>query len=359
MTQTTPGPSRRSLVQAGAAAALVAVVGRAPDAYAASGPQAARGAGPAWRTLPLSTNWLFGGEFTDGSDAPGHDDTAFERITLPHTVTPLSWRQWDPVSWQRGWIYRRHFDVPERFEGLRLFADFDGALSGARVSVNGHPAGVSEGGYLPFGHEITGLVTARGNVLAVELDARFGIDVPPDRPGQNSSTVDFWQPGGLYRPAYLRAVPQVFVADVFARPVDVLVTLDAAGTLPAGARTIALTGSGRTLGFLGASSSSSVSGTGTVHCTDGSTSDFPLLVESYWQAPTDGNETIAATAYCNSKGTEGRPRGRRQQPRSPSIVLYTKTTIDAGKTVAAVTLPPGSAGPGRITAIHLFAAAIG
>ncbi len=86
-------------------------------------------------------------------------------------------------------------------------------------------------------------------MLAVELDARFGIDVPPLRPGQESSTVDFWQPGGIYRPAYLRAVPQVFIADVFARPTDVLdatqrgvevqVTLDAAGTVDNGARLVA------------------------------------------------------------------------------------------------------------------------
>ncbi len=121
-------------------------------------------------------------------------------------------------------------------------------------------------------------------------------------------------------------------------------------------QTIAVQGSGHRLGFLGASSSSSVSGTGTVHYTDGSKSDFPLLVESYWQAPVDSNETVAATAYCNSKGIEGRPRGQREQP---LYVLYTNTSIEAGKTVAAVTLPAGSIGSGRITAIHLFAIAIG
>ncbi|MCL2552052.1 MAG: beta-glucosidase, partial [Actinomycetia bacterium] len=121
-------------------------------------------------------------------------------------------------------------------------------------------------------------------------------------------------------------------------------------------QTIALDGSGSRLGFLAAGSSSSLSGTGTVHYTNGTTGAFPLEVENYWQAPVDGNETVAVTPYCNSKGTEGRPRGQRQQQ---LYVLYTKAPIEAGKKVAAVTLPAGSFGSGRITAMHVFATAIG
>jgi beta-galactosidase len=234
MTQKTPGLSRRSFVQATAAGTMLAVLGRTGQAYADTAPEK----GPAARTLPLSADWLFGGEFADGSDQPGFDDGLFDRVTLPHTVTALSWRQWDPASWERSWIYRRHFDLPPELAGLRLFADFDGALTEADVTLNGQAAGRFQGGYLPFGQEITDLVKARDNVLAVQLDGRFGIDVPPDRPGQDAVSVDFWQPGGIYRQARLRAVPQIFIADVFARPTNVLdaegrtvevqVTLDAA-----------------------------------------------------------------------------------------------------------------------------------
>lgn len=249
MTPTTPGVSRRSFVQATAAATLLAVLGRTGEAYASDG----AGQGPAARTLPLSTDWLFGGEFSSGSDQPGFDDGEFERVTLPHTVTGLSWRQWDPATWEKDWIYRRHFDLPadlaRDLDGLRFFADFDGALTGATVTVGGQPAGRHQGGYLPFSQELTGLLKQRDNVLAVQLDSTFDIDVPPDRPGQASVSVDFWQPGGLYRQARLRAVPQIFLADVFARPANVLdaakrsvevqVTLDAA-TVPAkGARVVA------------------------------------------------------------------------------------------------------------------------
>ena len=47
--------------------------------------------------------------------------------------------------------------------------------------------------------------------------------MPPDRPTPQASTsVDYWQPGGIYRDVRLRVVPQVFLADVFAKPVNVL-----------------------------------------------------------------------------------------------------------------------------------------
>jgi hypothetical protein len=60
-------------------------------------------------------------------------------------------------------------------------------------------------------------------VLAVTLDSTFNLDVPPDRPATSISTsVDYRQPGGIYRDVRLRAVPQIFLADVFAKPVNVL-----------------------------------------------------------------------------------------------------------------------------------------
>ena len=65
--------------------------------------------------------------------------------------------------------------------------------------------------------------SSRGNVLAVRLDSAFNLNVPPDRPAPYPSTsVDYWQPGGIYRDVRLRVVPPAFLADVFAKPVNVL-----------------------------------------------------------------------------------------------------------------------------------------
>src|SRR5262249_34057776 len=69
--------------------------------------------------------------------------------------------------------------------------------------------------------ELTGALVAGDNVLAVIVDARW-LDVPPDGKATGAIAVDYLQPGGIYRDVALRVVPEVFLADVFARPVSVL-----------------------------------------------------------------------------------------------------------------------------------------
>jgi beta-galactosidase len=178
--------------------------------------------GPAASTVSFNSGWLFSAA-SAGSDLPGFDDSAFATVTLPHTVAPLSWRNWDPSGWEQVWAYRKHFDAPPGASGLRTFLDFSAAMTRSTVTLNGTQVGDYLGGYLPFNAEITGQLRPGGNVLAVTLDSGFNLDVPPDRPAPYiSSSVDFWQPGGIYRDVRLRSVPQVFLADVFAKPVNVL-----------------------------------------------------------------------------------------------------------------------------------------
>ena len=172
--------------------------------------------------VPFNEGWLFGA-YTAGREQPGFDDSALAAVTLPHTVTPLSWQEWDPAAWERTWVYRRHFDAPPGHDGQRVFLDIGAAMTHATVTLNGAEVTDHLGGYLPFSTELTGALRPEGNVLAVRLDASFNLNVPPDRPAPAETiSVDYWQPGGLYRDVRLRVVPPVFLADVFAKPVSVL-----------------------------------------------------------------------------------------------------------------------------------------
>jgi beta-galactosidase len=206
--------------------------------------------------MSFDVGWLFG-PASDGSEQPGFDDGAFATVTLPHTVVPLSWQNWDPSTWERVWSYRKHFDAPPGLAGSpaetgleapRVFLDFAAAMTGTTVTLNGTQVADHYGGYLPLRAEVTGALKPAGNVLSVTLDSTFNIDVPPDRPAPYVSTsVDYWQPGGIYRDVQLRAVPQVFLSDVFAQPANVLdasgrqvkvqATVDA-GVVPSGAVTL-------------------------------------------------------------------------------------------------------------------------
>ncbi len=188
----------------------------ATAASAAAGPQRAQ-------TYGFNQGWLFGGKYTEGSELPGHADAHYARVTIPHTVTRLSWADWDYARWQQRWIYRKHFTTAAIAPGQRrVLLTFDGVMTSATVLLNGKTVATHQGGYLPFTAELTGhLSKSGGNVLAVICDGRW-LDVPPDALPGGPPTMDYLQPAGIYRDVRLDVVPQNYLADVFARPRDVL-----------------------------------------------------------------------------------------------------------------------------------------
>ncbi len=197
--------------------------------------------GPAARVLPLKAEWLFGGKFRPDAAQPAFPDGTFDHVALPHCAVSLSWREWNPASWEAVWIYRRRFAWPEALRQSRVFLEFDGVAVGATPVINGHTLPEHLGAYLPFRYELTGLLKAENNVLAVAVDGRWR-NVPPEGSPRGPAAVDYYIPAGISRPVGLRAVPSVFISDVFAKPVAVLTpqrrvevtcTLDAA-VLPAG-----------------------------------------------------------------------------------------------------------------------------
>jgi len=181
----------------------------------------------------FNQHWLFGGQYVSGSEQPGYDDTGFAPITLPHTVVPLSWGDWDPATWEDVWIYRKHFGG-EKLGGGRVFVTFDGAMVNATVWINGtmvlpYPRPTytkgdlyHAGGYLPWSVELTGLINdGTDNVLAVKLDSTW-LQVPPEGATAGATAVDYLQPGGIYRDVTLAFVPETFLSDVCVRPQNVL-----------------------------------------------------------------------------------------------------------------------------------------
>jgi hypothetical protein len=126
----------------------------------------------------------------------------------------------------------------------------------------------------------------------------------------------------------------------------------AAGTsdnVQADGRSFAIAGSGSgdaKLGFLGAAANGQSSGTATITYTDGTTQQFTLGFGDWAStSPFPGSQVAVTSAYGNtSSGTS---------PWKASI-FYDSVALQAGKTVATVTLPAGNSSP-----LHVFAAAIG
>jgi len=171
--------------------------------------------------IPLDHDWLFGGKWVADAMKPEFDDKTFSKVTLPHCVAGLSWQGWHPAQWEAVWIYRRHFSLPEEIRHRRIFLDFDGVMNTATPAINGRLLPKRAGGYLPFHYEITEFLNHGDNILAVALDARWN-PVPPDGNPKGPTSVDYLEAGGIVRSVALRAVPPIFISDLFAKPVAVL-----------------------------------------------------------------------------------------------------------------------------------------
>jgi beta-galactosidase len=177
--------------------------------------------GPARFTFPLDQDWLFAGKFNANSLITPKEEAAFSKITLPHCVAKLSWHNWTPASWESVWLYRRRFAMPKEGANRRIFLKFDGVMAGAKPVINGVALPEHIGGYLPFRYELTQWLKKNDNVLDVAVDARWQ-SVPPEGSPKGHPTVDYFQPGGIVRSVSLCVVPQVFISDVFAKPVKPL-----------------------------------------------------------------------------------------------------------------------------------------
>ena len=233
------GLSRRGFLRSGVATAAVTV-----PVLKCWGANVAERRGAATRVVRLNGDWLFGGKMRPGALEAEFADVDFKRVTLPHCVAELSWRNWDPAMWEDVWVYRRHFALPRAFDGLRVFAHFDRVMEGVRLVVNGHALEAYEGGFLPVEREITSLVRNGDNVLAVAVDGRW-LNAPPSGSPRGPISVDYLMAAGITGAVTLHAVPQVFIREVFAKPVKVLdagrrlelkCAVDAAGKLPAKVR---------------------------------------------------------------------------------------------------------------------------
>lgn len=119
--------------------------------------------------------------------------------------------------------------------------------------------------------------------------------------------------------------------------------------VPAG-ETIALSGSGKTLGFLGAASDGTAQGTGLVTYTDGTQQSFTLgFTDWASSSPQDGNTVLATMSYRNNPSDSGGHD-------STKVNVYSdEVQLDSGKTVASVTLPTSS----KSGTLHVFSISIG
>ena len=153
-------------------------------------------AAPSPRTVcNLESGWKFSRGESANAQSPSFDDSTWQSVFIPH-----DWAIGEPfdmnIDYQMvtvvqdgekkaklrtgrtgalpcfgiGW-YRNKLDIPADKKNLRVFVEFDGAMSNAQVFVNGQFAGTWPYGYVSFSFDITKFVKfGEKNLLAVRLD---------------------------------------------------------------------------------------------------------------------------------------------------------------------------------------------
>lgn len=202
--------SRRTFLKDGVQAITAGTVIAQSGVGAALGLPSKRGRSQ--RVIALDHGWTF---------AAVNGKTTKLPVSLPHCVADLSWQGWQPSSWEQLWAYGQSFARPiGKGSRERVFLHFDGVMTGCSLVLNGRKLEPNLGGFLPFEREITGAL-ADDNKLEVTVDGSW-MTVPPQGSPEGTAQVDYLMPAGIHRSVSLRVLPETFLADVFAKPVDVL-----------------------------------------------------------------------------------------------------------------------------------------
>ena len=141
-----------------------------------------------WCDSPVPMSWQMA----------GHGRPQYTNVTYPFPVDPPRVPRENPTG-----CYRRVFEVPEEWEGMRVVLCFQGVDSAFHVWVNGTAVGFSKGSRLTAEFDVTEALRAGTNVLAVRVYQWSD--------GSYLEDQDMWWLSGIFRDVYLTASPMVAI----------------------------------------------------------------------------------------------------------------------------------------------------
>jgi beta-glucuronidase len=193
------------------------IAGSPPAAPAPARAAAASAVGAERVRVSLDGAWRFALDPTRTGEpdrwfASDLDESRWDRVDVPHCWPVDPRYAYTGTAW-----YRRTFDVPADLQGRHARLEFDAVFARARVWVNGHLAGSHEGGYTPFGFDVTPhLIPGRPNSVAVSVDNSWSLTtIPGARPGADPTrrVYPWWDFGGIVRPVTLVLSAPIFITN--------------------------------------------------------------------------------------------------------------------------------------------------
>lgn len=150
----------------------------------------------AWVDMPVPGNWEF-----NGYGIPMYKNVGFGFVSSP----PYIDRKDSPVG-----AYRHTFNIPDNWDGRRVYIHFEGGTTAMYVWVNGEKVGYTENAKSPAEFDITPYIRKGKNSLACQVHRFSDSSYIEDQ--------DMWRLGGINRSVYLYSTAQTRIQDFFAHP---------------------------------------------------------------------------------------------------------------------------------------------
>lgn len=108
--------------------------------------------------------------------------------------------------------YRHTFRVPKEWSDRKVDLVFEGVMTDAAVTINGHAAGTAhQGGFTAFSYDVTSMLDyGKKNQMEVFVEKQS----KDKTVNAAERRADWWLFGGIYRPVYLRALPKTHISHV-------------------------------------------------------------------------------------------------------------------------------------------------
>ncbi|MDR0541823.1 MAG: DUF4981 domain-containing protein [Dysgonamonadaceae bacterium] len=160
-----------------------------------------------WASIPVPGNWEMYGYGTPIYVSAGYPFRIDPpRVTSEPSADYTSFTERNPVG-----SYRHAFDLPNHWQGRRVFIHFAGVQSAFYLWVNGQKAGYSQGSMEPAEFDITPYIHSGKNRLAVEVYRWCD--------GSYLEDQDMWRTSGIHREVYLYSTADVRIFDFAVRTV--------------------------------------------------------------------------------------------------------------------------------------------
>lgn len=174
--------------------------------------------------------WKFAKIYSDELLADDYNEADLENVELPHTPVITPYHYFDESIYQGVYGYRKAFIAKEQWHGKQIILTIEGAAHSAEVYLNGILLAEHHCGYTAFCVNLAKHIRFdKENILVIKVDSRESQNIPPF-----GHVVDYMTYGGLYRNVRLEIKEDIYIADVFAKALNVLseyITLNSDVTL--------------------------------------------------------------------------------------------------------------------------------